>query len=87
MAERYKNYIDGHWIDAKSRKTFENRNPANRNELIGQFPLSSAEDVHGAVNAAKKAFLNWSLVPAPKRGETLQCGRACASTKRKLPEP
>ncbi len=72
MAERYKNYIDGHWIDAKSRKTFENRNPANRNELIGQFPLSSAEDVHGAVNAAKKAFLNWSLVPAPKRGETLQ---------------
>ena len=72
MAERYKNFIDGRWVEAKSRKTFENRNPANRDDLMGLFPLSGPEDVHQAVSAAKKAFPNWRLVPAPKRGAILQ---------------
>jgi len=72
MAEHYKNFIDGHWVVAKSRKTFENRNPANGNDLIGLFPQSGPEDVHQAVSAAKKAFPKWRLVPAPKRGAILQ---------------
>ena len=72
MAERYKNFIDGRWVVAKSRKTFENRNPANGNDLIGLFPQSGPEDVHQAVSAAKKAFPKWRLVPAPKRGAILQ---------------
>src|SRR5438132_11461535 len=71
MAEVFKNYIDGAWVEAKSGKTFENRNPANRHDLIGLFPASSLEDVNGAVQAAKKAFAHWRLVPAPKRGEIL----------------
>ena len=56
MAEHYKNYIDGRWIEAKSRKTFENRNSANKNDLIGLFPLLGPGGVHQAVSAAKKAF-------------------------------
>lgn len=71
MAERYKNYIDGKWVEAKSGRTFENRNPANRRDLIGLFPASDPEDVEAAVSAAKKAFAKWRLVPAPKRGEIL----------------
>ncbi|MGH7773793.1 MAG: aldehyde dehydrogenase family protein, partial [Candidatus Binatia bacterium] len=71
MAENYKNYIAGKWVKAKSGKTFENRNPANRNDLIGLFPASAPEDVDEAVGAAKKAFSKWRLVPAPKRGEIL----------------
>jgi aldehyde dehydrogenase (NAD+) len=72
MADLFKNYIDGQWVEAKSRKTFENRNPANRHDLIGLFPASGPEDVDEAVRAAKKAFASWRLVPAPKRGEILQ---------------
>ena len=71
MADQYKNFIDGQWLAARSAKTFENRNPANRDDLIGLFPASSAEDVDAAVRAAKKAFNSWRLVPAPKRGELL----------------
>ena len=71
MADQYKNFIDGQWLTARSAKTFENRNPANRDDLIGLFPASSAEDVDAAVRAAKKAFNAWRLVPAPKRGELL----------------
>jgi aldehyde dehydrogenase (NAD+) len=72
MADLFKNYIDGQWVEAKSRQTFENRNPANRHDLIGLFPASGPEDVDQAVRAAKKAFARWRLVPAPKRGEILQ---------------
>jgi aldehyde dehydrogenase (NAD+) len=71
MADPFKNYIDGKWLAAQSGKTFENRNPADRNDLIGVFPASGAEDADSAVQAAKKAFSSWRLVPAPKRGEIL----------------
>jgi aldehyde dehydrogenase (NAD+) len=71
MADIFKNYIDGNWVEAKSGKTFENRNPANHRDLIGLFPASGQEDVNDAVQAAKKAFGRWRLLPAPKRGELL----------------
>jgi alpha-ketoglutaric semialdehyde dehydrogenase len=66
----YKNYIAGEWVDAVSGETFESTSPAN-GEAIGTFPLSGAEDVERAVAAAKAAFEEWRLVPAPKRGEIL----------------
>src|SRR5262245_6148176 len=71
MADQFKNYIDGKWSATLSGKTFENRNPANRDDLIGNFPASGAAEVDAAVQAAKKAFATWRLVPAPKRGELL----------------
>jgi acyl-CoA reductase-like NAD-dependent aldehyde dehydrogenase len=71
MADLFKNFIGGKWLRAKSDATFENRNPANRDDLIGVFPASTAEDVDAAVQAAKSAFATWRLVPAPKRGEIL----------------
>src|SRR3954449_11118954 len=51
-------------------ETFESRSPAT-GDLIGTFPRSSAEDVDRAVAAAKAAFEDWRLVPAPRRGEIL----------------
>jgi len=71
MAQQFLNYVDGKWLAPKSGKTFENRNPANRDDLIGLFPSSTLDDVDVAVAAAKKAFASWRLVPAPKRGEIL----------------
>jgi aldehyde dehydrogenase (NAD+) len=51
-------------------ETFESTSPAN-GETIGVFPNSGAEDVDRAVAAAKEAYEEWRLVPAPKRGEIL----------------
>lgn len=70
MSDLFKNYIDGKWLTAKAG-TFENRSPANRNDVIGLFPASGDEDVAAAVAAAKNAFGRWRLVPAPRRGELL----------------
>jgi alpha-ketoglutaric semialdehyde dehydrogenase len=64
------NYIGGEWVDAASGETFDSTSPAD-GELIGTFPRSSAEDVDRAVAAAKAAYADWRLVPAPKRGEIL----------------
>ncbi len=70
--KRERNFIGGQWVDAASGKTFENRNPARWSEVIGTFPLSSAEDVNRAVRAAKEAFETWRLVPAPTRGDIIR---------------
>jgi alpha-ketoglutaric semialdehyde dehydrogenase len=66
----HQNYIAGRWVDAASGETFESTSPAN-GEPIGTFPLSGEQDVEEAVAAAKAAFEEWRLVPAPKRGEIL----------------
>src|SRR5829696_7974933 len=68
--QTFRNYIGGDWVDAESGETFESRNPAT-GETIGAFPKSSAADVERAVSAAKSAFEEWRLVPAPRRGEIL----------------
>jgi aldehyde dehydrogenase (NAD+) len=70
VAEVFRNYIGGKWVESRSGKTFERRNPAT-GELVGTFTRSTAEDVNDAVTAAKTAFRSWRLVPAPKRGEIL----------------
>ncbi|HKO58298.1 MAG TPA: aldehyde dehydrogenase family protein [Thermoanaerobaculia bacterium] len=67
----YHNYIDGRWVPSSSGKTFENRNPANREDLIGTFAESNADDLGAAVDAADRAFHAWRLTPAPKRAEYL----------------
>ena len=64
------NFIGGEWVDAASGETFESTSPAD-GELIGIFPKSGADDVDRAVAAAKEAYADWRLVPAPKRGEIL----------------
>lgn len=72
MAQKFQNFINGEWKDAKSGQTFENRNPANWEEVIGTFPKSAEEDVNEAVAAAKAAWEGWRLTPAPKRGDILK---------------
>jgi len=69
-SKTFQNYIAGEWVDSASGETFESTSPAN-GEAIGTFPLSGEEDVNRAVAAAKAAFEEWRLVPAPRRGEIL----------------
>ena len=47
------------------RRDLREPSPAN-GELIGVFPRSGAEDVDRAVAAARAAFEDWRLVPAPQ---------------------
>src|SRR5580700_7840263 len=67
----YKNLIGGQWVSAETGKTFLNHNPANIDDVVGEFQASGEADVDRAVRAARAAYRQWRLVPAPKRGEIL----------------
>jgi acyl-CoA reductase-like NAD-dependent aldehyde dehydrogenase len=69
--EAEKNLIGGRWVAAGDGRTFENRNPADRDDLVGIFQRSGARDVEAAVSAAREAFPAWRRTPAPKRAECL----------------
>ena len=66
--ETFRNYINGEWV---SGPTFENRNPANTDEVVGLFVKGSAADIHAAADAANAAFPAWSGMPGPGRANYL----------------
>jgi len=83
----YRNFINGQWVESVSGRTFENINPADKNELIGVFQKSNQQDVDNAVAAAKEAYRSWRLLPPPKRGEILfRAGRLLAERKEEFAE-
>ena len=53
----FNNFIDGRWIPSTSGETFENRNPANTDDLIGVFQKSTRRDVEAALEAARRAYV------------------------------
>lgn len=67
----YNNFINGEWVPSVSGEVFENRSPANTDDLIGLFQKSTKADVRRAVEAAAAAYAEWRLVPAPRRAEIL----------------
>lgn len=66
-----KNFVNGEWVESKSTKIFERRNPANHDEVIARIPLSTREEMKQAIAAAKAAFPAWRDTPAPSRGKIL----------------
>jgi alpha-ketoglutaric semialdehyde dehydrogenase len=69
MTQNFANYIDGEWVPGT--KTFENRNPANTEELVGTFTKGSAQDMRDAASAAAAALPAWSTMSGPARGNIL----------------
>src|SRR6202140_2500849 len=67
----HRNLINGAWVDSVSGDLFENRNPANTDDLVGVFQNSTREDANRAIEAARSAYEQWRLVPAPRRAELL----------------
>jgi len=71
MNNTKKFYINGEWVDPVSPKTLNVINPANE-EIISEISLGSEEDVNKAVDAAKKAFLTFSLTSREERLELFE---------------
>src|SRR5437667_5467599 len=72
MAPEFKNFIAGDWVSPGAGEYFENRNPADWNDVIGRFPRSGPDDLKRAIASAKRGFAQWSKTPAPIRGQVLQ---------------
>ncbi len=67
---RLQNYIGGEWVDSNASTTYPVTNPAN-GEVIGECPLSSADELDAAVQSARAAFETWRRVPAQERVQYL----------------
>jgi len=70
-AQVCRNFINGQWVDSRSGRTRERRNPANVDEVVAIVPLSTREETREAVAAAKAAFPAWRDTPAPVRGRII----------------
>ena len=65
----FANYINGEWV--ATTRTFEDRNPANTDEIVGLFAKGTAADIDAAAKAAEAALPGWASLPAPARGNIL----------------
>ncbi len=65
------NIIDGQLKLSSDGSTFTSQNPALLNDVLGEFPLSTRDDVHEAIAAARRAFAGWAATPAPTRGQII----------------
>ena len=68
--QQAKNFVDGKWVEVQGRDKLPVFNPAT-GETLGEVPLSSAEDVDQAAQAAARAFPEWRRTPATDRVQYL----------------
>ncbi len=64
--ESYRMWIGGKWVEAESGKTFGVINPATGVE-IARIPFGGQPEVDKAVEAATRAFPEWSVKPQQER--------------------
>jgi betaine-aldehyde dehydrogenase len=67
---KLKNFINGELVDPVEGRTEEVVNPAT-GEAIAEAPLSTAEDVNLAVEAARRAFETWGKTTPAERAKVL----------------
>jgi len=75
--------VGGEQVDSVSRETYEVRNPAT-GEVVDQVPKGTAKDVQQAIDAAEKAFQEWSDTTPEDRGKMLT--NACELIRQKSGE-
>src|SRR5580700_3379310 len=69
---KYKNYINGKWLESSSGETFPVYDPSTE-EVIARVAAASNADVDAAVKAARAAFDSgpWAQTTAQDRGRIL----------------
>ena len=82
--ETYGNYIAGEWRPAASGETMENRNPANRDEVVGHFASSGPDDVDAAIGVADEAYRSWRFSSPVTRANILH--KAANILESRIPE-
>jgi len=65
------NLINGTWQPAASGQTFENRNPADTDDVVAHHAASDDRDLDAAFAAAAAAFPGWRRTPGVARGNIL----------------
>jgi alpha-ketoglutaric semialdehyde dehydrogenase len=62
-------FIDGTWQDSQPQQTYTRVNPADPDEVLGEFQRGNGEDAKRAIDAAENAQRGWADTPAPERSD------------------
>ncbi|MEA9392103.1 CoA-acylating methylmalonate-semialdehyde dehydrogenase [Acerihabitans sp. TG2] len=62
--------VDGHWLDSKTTRFMDVRNPST-GDIIAKAPCCTEDEVNTAIAAARKAFPAWSNTPVIKRAQIM----------------
>jgi aldehyde dehydrogenase (NAD+) len=65
----FDNFINGEWVATSNR--FENINPSNTDDVIGEYAEADAEQAKTAIAAASAAFSQWSRSGIQQRFDCL----------------
>ena len=71
MSYIYKQYIDGDWLDAGNGGTWKVINPATE-DVVREVPFGDGSDCKAAIDAAVRAFPDWSSRTAYERASILR---------------
>ena len=63
-------YLNGQWMEAEGRATFDVVNPATR-EVVAKVANGGIGETRKAIEAAQAAFAGWSALPPKERGKIL----------------
>ena len=65
------NIINGQLKSSSDGSRFTSKNPAILVDELGDFPLSTRDDIHEAIASARTALTDWAATPAPTRGQII----------------
>lgn len=68
----YLNYINGEWTESETGQTDKSINPANLDEVVGFYQVSSENDLDKAMKSARSAKKAWRKLSGDERGSYLQ---------------
>ena len=68
--KKLKLYINGQWVESKTKKWLEVKNPA-KDEVIALCPETTKEEIDETVRVAQEAFWKWRTTPPPRRAKLL----------------
>jgi acyl-CoA reductase-like NAD-dependent aldehyde dehydrogenase len=81
VAETYRMFVDGAWVDSESGATLEATSPST-GEVFGTVPLGTREDVQRAVDAAGRAAAGWARISAFDRAAAMRRVGAAIEARR-----
>jgi|WetSurMetagenome_2_1015567.scaffolds.fasta_scaffold38540_1 malonate-semialdehyde dehydrogenase (acetylating) / methylmalonate-semialdehyde dehydrogenase len=70
MSEKLKNYINGKWVESRSTKYLDVKNPAD-GEILARVPAGAKDDITEAAEKAHEAWPAWRNTPATQRVQYL----------------
>ncbi|HUR56500.1 MAG TPA: aldehyde dehydrogenase family protein, partial [Opitutaceae bacterium] len=67
----YQNFIGGEWTPAANGARFQNITPADKREVVADYPQSGEAEARAAIEAARAAQPAWAAQTPVARGRVL----------------